>query len=403
MARAVPTAFLLAGALALGGASASVAQDPEASSRVRPDTLPTALRPDALAPLEGTAWRLRAYDRDGTVRTAGPEVAAWLRLSGGRLRGSGGCTKLNGRYGRVGAALDITLRKVKRPRCAEQTTIVQLAMVDGLRDAASHALLSDDTGGTALRILDAADVVRLEFEPDDLATLEGTEWRLRSYARDGVETAADELQPAVLTFEPRRSQAAQRRSEGELVGSTGCNGVVGDFFRRADVLSLGPLDRTEAPCEGAAAAQEAAMLAVLDATAIRLELPADRLILTASDTGDRLELESATPLEGTTWLLDGLPQRIPSGTSVTLRLSDGQVGGEGPCGPITGAYVADRGFLTLAPVTTERPRGCGQRARARKLLRALDGTVRAEVVGSRLSLVDANGRVVARLRAPGSP
>ncbi len=43
------------------------------------------------------------------------------------------------------------------------------------------------------------------------------------------------------------------------------------------------------------------MTAVLDASAIRLDLPYDRLVLTSEDSGERLEFSSQVPLEGATW------------------------------------------------------------------------------------------------------
>ena len=143
----------------------------------------------------------------------------------------------------------------------------------------------------------------LRYGLDDLSSLDGAAWQLEAYVRDGQRNEAVETAPGRLTFRPQSDAVFKRRQSGPIVGTTGCNGIVGDFFRRSGVMSFSELELTDAPCAQDLAAQEAAMVAVLDATAIWVELPADRLILTSADTDDRLELVSQTPLEGTTWWL----------------------------------------------------------------------------------------------------
>jgi len=369
-----------------------------------PDLVPRALEPTAQLPLEGTSWRLRDYRYKGMDRSAGPEVAAWMTLRAGRIDASGGCTAFSGSYGVMGSALAFKLRGLKDNDCAEQTTIVQLGMVDGLRRAAGFELLpSDEARGTQLLLHSAQGLLLLRFEADDAAVLENAEWQLAAFTIAGERILADPSQPAVLTFRPKRSKERQRTSSGTAFGSTGCNGFVGGYFRHADVVSFGEIERTDAPCSTAQDVQETAIAAVLDATSMSLQLPPDRLILTSNDDGNALELVSSTPLEGSTWLLSQLPDAPESASTVTLRLADGQASGEGPCGAYTATYVTDGAFLTFRDVERALGGDCGQAQAENALLAALRSTVLLDRRQSQMRFLDARGKVVARFKNPGGP
>lgn len=375
------------------------------SSAQSPGPLPRALQPDGQLPLEGTTWRLRDYRHKGVDRSSGPEVAAWMTMQAGELKASGGCTPVRGRYGVVGSAVAFRLRGLKdNDDCAEQTVIVQLGLVDGLRRAASHQLVaSDEPRGTELVLRSAEGLQLLRFEADDAASLEGSEWRLESLGRGGELGPADAVQPAVLTFRRQGGRDRERSSMGQIVGSTGCNGLTGEYFRSADVMSFGELERTDAPCSPALLAQEAAIVGVLDATSLTVRLPPDRLILTASDSGDSLEFSSASPLEGTTWLLSRLPEAPPSDSTVTLRLEDGRASGQGPCGSYSAGYASDGVFLSFSDIAGSGDEECGLSRTERAVLAALRSTVILDRTKPELRLLDARGQVLARFRAASRP
>ena len=396
-----PLRVLLALALAaslLALPSAALGQPDDSVS------LPLARAPDDRLPLVGTPWRLEGYrDRD-TERVPGPEVAAWMALGADGLRASGGCTLFRGRYGRTGAAIDIRPRGLKRNDCAEQTTMVQLAMVKGLRRASSFEII----GGTEsmddkLVLRDGDGVELLRFGLDDVGTLEMADWRLASYTADGRTVPAAEEQPAVVSFRPERASVARRSASGQLTGSTGCNGVVAGFSRSADVLSVGPLDRTDAPCTPELAAQETAMLRVLEATSQTLSLPPDRLVLTSSDTGERLDFVSQRPLEGSTWLLAGGPGITEPGSEVTLSLSDGVVAGEGPCGAYRGRYATDGVFVTFAGLEGGAGDACDDRTSEAALLDGLRRAVRLDREQPGLRLLSVFGEPTLRFSSPAAP
>jgi heat shock protein HslJ len=278
-------------------------------------------------------------------------------------------------------------------------------MRTALQRAASVEVTAD-AAGDQLVVRDAAGIEILRFEPDDVAALEAAEWRLSSYVKAGASIAADPDQVAVLAFRATERGAAERRSSGEAVGSSGCNGFLATYTRAGDVLRFGELESSDAPCIPALQAQEAAILAVLGSPETILDLPADRLILTEPESEDRLEYVTSTPLEGTTWRLErlaGSPGRLGV---VTMRLSDGAVEGEGPCGSYHGTYDTDGSFITFRGVAAERSperaSTCPRADRERALLRALTDTVLVDRSGPGLRLLDVRGRVVARFSPAGA-
>jgi heat shock protein HslJ len=357
-------------------------------------SLPRALGTEGRLPLEGTRWRLTTYQSAGGARQAGPEVAAWLTLSDGRLLGSGGCTPLRGRYAHMGDAIAIRPRSSRRLDCVEQTVLVERSLRRALRRATGAAVVNT-TEGFELVMSDGADDELLRFVPDDAATLEAGEWRLARSVVDDVSVTVDASQPAVLAFHARSRSVAERRSSGELIGSSGCNGMTAGYSRSGGVLVVSHLEVTDAPCPPRLTAQEATIRSVLDSDALRVDLPPDQLVLSDLDTGDRLEYLAAAPLEGGAWRWRE-PGTGSSATDepVTLRLDGGAVSGWGPCGDYVGTYATDGRFLTIGGLAGAS--SCRGVARQRRLFADLAATVLVERVGSGLRFLDARGRVVAR-------
>ncbi len=386
--------------LALVGLPATAAAQSDEGTR---GAAPMARRPDGALPLEGTPWRLRAYRYKGIDREPGPEVAARMTLADGRLEASGGCTAFRGNYGQVGAAISFSLKRLQKNDCAEQTTVVQLGLQDGLRKAASYEIRrAPGAGEDELVLRDASGQELLRFGLDEIGALGAAEWRLESYTTGGARVAAMTDLPAVASFRVAKENEARRYSSGRLSASSGCNAIVGEFFRHADVMSLGELDSTGAPCSETAQAQEDAIVAVLDATALRVELRPDHLRLTSADSGDTLEYVSTQPLEGSTWVL-AKSRATGSGTPVALWFDGGTAGGEGPCGPISGSYVSDGLFLTFADISGAGDVDCAAAEAEKNILAALRATVLLDRDQAQLRFLDARGRVVARLKAPTGP
>jgi heat shock protein HslJ len=392
---ALAASLLATPALALAQSGA----DPDGAS------LPLARQPDGRLPLQGTPWRLQAYRNGEREAVPGPEVAAFIEFGPRFYEGSGGCSKVTGSYGVNGAALSLRPKQRADRSCAENLAIVQQAVESGLKKAAAFEVEAGASGmDDELVIYSITGAEVLRYGLDDLALLDGAEWRLESYTTDGQAVEASDEMPALLSFRPDSEAASKRRQSGPLVGSTGCNGIVAEFFRHADVISFSQLGLTDAPCTDELASQEAAMTRVLDATAIRIDLPADRLVMTSADTEERLEFLSQTPLEGTTWWLQRTAaEGATRDQRITLRLEDGLASGEGPCGPYSASYVTDGAFITFSDARGARDEGCSELRTEQALIAGLRRSVAIERGLGQLSLRDASGGVTLSFGRPFAP
>lgn len=366
---------------------------------------PLALRPDGRLPLQGTPWRLVGYTDGDRQRVPGPEVAAFIRFGSRSYLGSGGCSKVEGGYGVIGTALALQPKRRKARDCAENLGLVQQAVESGLRRAGEYALEAGASSAEdQLVIYSVSGTEVLRYGLDHLTPLDGAQWRLTSYTSDGETVAAVAEMPGLLTFQPDTERFYKRRQSGPITATTGCNGLVAEFFRQSDVLSFGPLELTDAPCTDELTAQEEAMTAVLEATSMRLELPADRLVLTSSDTGERLEFASQTPLEGTTWWLERTA--ADAGTRnqrITLRLEDGIASGDGPCGPVSASYVSDGAFITFMDARGTGGGDCAELRTEQAFISGLRRAVSVERGRDRLEFADADGTVQLTFGRPFGP
>ena len=145
------------------------------------------------------------------------------------------------------------------------------------------------------------------------------------------------------------------------------------------------------------------MVGVLDATSLTVSLPPDRLVLTSSDTGERLEFVTSVPLEGSTWQLTRLSDADVSGEPITMRLDQGVVTGQGPCGSYSADYVTDGRFITFASPQGAGDDVCERVSSEMALLSALRRAVLLDRDQPQLRMLDARGKVLARFRQPGAP
>lgn len=192
---------------------------------------------------------------------------------------------------------------------------------------------------------------------------------------------------------------------GEIGGTAGCNQYGGSYTVEGDQLTFGMLFMTEMYCmdpEGVMA-QESAYLETL-ATVARYRMAGERLELLDSDGQVVLSFTPAPPppvvaLEGTEWVLttflDGDAARsVLSGTEITLRLEEGNVGGTAGCNSYTGAYTLRDDALAFGPLATTRmycQDPAGVMDQEGQYLELLENVTTFELDGDQLTLRAADG------------
>lgn len=185
-----------------------------------------------------------------------------------------------------------------------------------------------------------------ESEPEP-AELTGIEWRLTSITADGTTSVFPDGVTSTLLMEA-----------GEAGGAGGCNGFFGSYHVDGLLLSFGPIGSTQMFCEGPEQAVEDAYLAALGEVAYWGITDDGSLSLQDAEQMEVLSFTSAgTGIEGITWLLrsqsvDGTLTNVPDGVLVSLRLLDGQAGGNGGCNRYSTSYLIDGDNIEFGQLAT---------------------------------------------------
>jgi heat shock protein HslJ len=437
-ARSVPVVLLLAGLTLQAGVPAMSQSDVG----------------ELAYPLLGTRWRLTEVVDRGVARQPGPEVTAFLRLGGGRVRAFDGCARARGRYltgpdapspdgpnagpsmapdassATVADDARLAFARIRSGTrtCAEQTMLIVSGLHDGLANVASYRLFpAEPPWLTTLELLDAAGQPLLRFRVDDAGALAAMTWVLESV--DGAQAQdAGDGQHATVVFDAggpagREGRAVRERLEAEgrvvreprrVVGSTACNPFDGRYVVTGHVLSIADLTSESEPCSPAVAAQEVAILDILDATSLSVSLPPGALELRSDDDGRTLRYRAGVTLEDEQWVLDRRAGRrlgsdevvtlflVPDDTTSEGGVRSGTITGEGPCGPYGGTYRTD-GLLVRFDEVAGSSGSCEDPAAERRYLRTLRAAAFAEVRGLGLSLLDDEGERLLAFTSPGSP
>ena len=189
------------------------------------------------------------------------------------------------------------------------------------------------------------------------------------------------------------------RDGSQLAANAGCNSMGGAYAITDGTLRLpGPLMQTEMGCDKPLMDQDAWLAAFLDGAA----MTSDGTTLVLTKDGDTLTLmdeEVANPdrpIEGTTWVVEGLVRdqaasSVPAGLTSTLvvRRRQGRLHG---CNRGTGAATIGEGTITFGPIATTRM-ACPQPAMDLEqfVLGVLTGEVRSTVDGDVMHLLGAGG------------
>jgi heat shock protein HslJ len=160
----------------------------------------------------------------------------------------------------------------------------------------------------------------------------------------------------------------------------------------------GPMSQTEMACDAALMDQDAWIAAFIDGAAMTTD--GQMLVLTNDGVTLTFMDEAVTnpdrPIEGTTWVVEGLVQNqavssVPAGLTSTLVFADGKVAYAG-CNSGSGTATIGDGTITFGPMATTRM-ACPQPAMDLEsfVLGVLTGEVRSTVDGDVLHLLGAGG------------
>ena len=181
--------------------------------------------------------------------------------------------------------------------------------------------------------------------------------------------------------------------------SAGCNSMGGQYTIKDSTLHvLGPISQTEMACDAALMDQDTWIAGFLDGAA----MTTDGLTLVLTKDGDTLTFMDEKvanpdrPIEGTTWVVEGLVQNqvassVPAGLTSTLAFADGKVAYKG-CNSGSGSATIGKETITFGPIATTRM-ACPEPAMDLEqfVLGVLTGEVTANVDADVLHLLGAGG------------
>jgi heat shock protein HslJ len=243
-------------------------------------------------------------------------------------------------------------------------------------------------------------------EPEPVPVpFEGFDWRLTDYRSDsGLTEVAPRSRPTEFRFE-----------DGRFSGSTGCNRIQGAYTVEGTDFELGEgLAATRMACPGPLMQQENAVLQAFQTvtgyryTPDRLELLDERGEIALSFS--RLGAENpADPLLGRTWILDsysneqGVEITPIKGARIDLTFDPrGRISGSDGCNRYLSGFTHSKSSLSFGPIATTLmacTAGAGHAEQGRAYAGMLGRVSAYRIEDGRLLLLDADGAILARLRA----
>lgn len=232
------------------------------------------------ADLNGRTFLSTDVSEDGETRPMPEGARVRLTFEDGHLSGWAGCNTMSGAYTIEDGQLQVPMMAMTEMGC-----LGPLAEVDpwlsGLLSASPELSLDGDeltltAGTTIISLLD-----RVVADPD--RQLVGTTWTVDSLiSADAVSTTPGGLE-ATLSF----------GADGRVVVFAGCNRGSTDFEydEAAGVLRIGALPLTRMACPGAGDELESAVLQVITAAELEVDITAAQLILRAGEYGLGLRAE----------------------------------------------------------------------------------------------------------------
>jgi heat shock protein HslJ len=132
---------------------------------------------------------------------------------------------------------------------------------------------------------------------------------------------------------------------------------------------------------------------------IRTALGVLALVGLFAGCGTMANAAESAPLDGTAWVLTGLPgHTLVPDSSVTLQFADGRLSGSDGCNRYSGSYSVENSALAVAPNLVSTQMACvpDLDAQARAYIAALTGAKSFRVDGGRQFLTRSPARSRAR-------
>lgn len=194
-------------------------------------------------------------------------------------------------------------------------------------------------------------------------------------------------------------------SNGEEAGGhTSCNNFGASYEAKNGKLTFGPLMSTLMAClDAGVMEQEAAYLEALQSAAAYELREGQLLVLDASGQIVLIFSPQDLRLEGKTWTLTAFNDgqnlvSVQRDTKLYADFKDGNISGSGGCNSYSGAFRQNGRELTFGPLASTEMY-CGEPAglmeQETAYLNALARVARYNINGNRLTLFDADGRVMA--------
>ncbi len=379
--RRIASLFATGAALALILAACAVPPPPPRQAAPPAPAAPTV---PANNPLAGTSWTLATLG--GQPALQGTTVTLNFG-SDGRAGGTDGCNAFSGGYELSGDALKFGPLLGTLMACEASVMAQADAFRSALEQTARFTVMND-----TLTLLDANGNALTTFAPQS-RELAGTSWVVTGY-NNGKQAVVSVLQGTELNV--------SFGADGRVSGNAGCNNFTGSFTQMGDAIEIGPLVSTAKMCADPAGAmeQEAQFLQAMQSAKV-IQLDGDRLTLRTAGGAMAVTLRRApepNALSSTSWTLATLGgQPLVADTAVTLNFeADGRAGGSDGCNTFGGPYQVSGdalkfGALIGTLIACEAP----IMAQADAFRSALEQTARFTVMNDTLTLLDANGNVLA--------
>jgi len=194
--------------------------------------------------------------------------------------------------------------------------------------------------------------------------------------------------------------------DGRIGVSAGCNQMSGAYDVKGGTLAIAQMMTTEMACAAPLMTQDTWISTFLPGAAVTLDGPTLTLAkegVTVTAT-DKTVAKPDLPLEGTTWVVDGLVANqavssMPQGVTATLVFADGKVAVDSGCNTGSGAAEIGDTSITFGPIATTRMACAGLAGEVEQhVLAVLAGDVAWTIDADALQLRGAGGGLDLRAR-----